>query len=181
MTRADLPIHVEETFAETVTRFRRTRAELVGVRERIPADQRVAGYGRDDTLVIRTFETWTHHDDIRAALGHDTVVPESTVMRAMTELAMRSLPLALSVQGLARPGRSARLVLSGPGGGEWTIPGAPGETPGTQPDVVIHASAVEWCRRFADRADPADMAIEVDGDESFARDLVAASNAFAGL
>jgi uncharacterized protein (TIGR03083 family) len=181
ITASDLAGRVGEPFAETVTRFRRTRGRLAGLREQLPADQRVAGYSRDDTLVIRAFETWTHHDDVRRALGRDAALPDAEVMRTMAELAMKSLPLALAVRGSARSGRTARLVLDGAGGGEWTIACAPGESPSPRADVVVRASVVDWCRRFADRIAPEEIVVSVEGDTELASDLVSAANAFAGL
>ena len=181
ITARDLPGRVAEPFAETVERFRSTRRELGGLYERLPAEQRVAGYGRDSTLVVRAFETWTHHDDARRALGRDVPVPEAAVMRTMAELAMKSLPLALAARGLARPGHTARFVLEGAGGGEWTIACAPGESPAREVNVVVRASVVDWCLRFADRISPDDVVVSVDGDADLGRDLVGAANAFSGL
>jgi uncharacterized protein (TIGR03083 family) len=181
ITARDLPERAGEAFAETVARFRRTRARLADLCDRLPADRRIGGYSRDSVLVVRVFETWTHHDDARRALGQDTELPEPEVMRTMAELAMKSLPLALALRGTARPGLTARLVLDGAGGGEWTIAGAPGESPSLHPDIVLRASVVDWCRRFADRIEPDALPISVDGDADVARDLVAAANAFAGL
>jgi uncharacterized protein (TIGR03083 family) len=181
ITSRDLAGRAGEPFAETVTRFRRTRGQLAGLRERLPADQRVAGYRRDDTLVIRAFETWTHHDDARRALDQEESLPAAEVMRTMAELAMKSLPLALAVRGAARPGLTARMVLAGAGGGEWNVACAPGESPSPNADIVVRASVVDWCRRFADRIEVDDFPMTVDGDVELARDLVAAANAFAGL
>ncbi len=181
ITARDLPGRVDEPFAETVERFRRTRRQLSDLSEQLPAQQRVGGYGRDSMLVVRTLETWTHHDDARRALGREPVLPAPEVMRTMAELAMKSLPLALSLRGTARPGVTVRFVLDGAGGGEWSVPGAPGETPSPRPDIVVRASVVDWCRRFADRIDADDLHLSVDGDGEVARDLVAAANAFAGL
>jgi uncharacterized protein (TIGR03083 family) len=170
-----------ESFAETVTRFRRTRAELIALGESLPADQRLGGYERDDTLVIRAFETWTHNDDLRRVLGHDNAVPEAGVMRAMAELAMQSLPLAMAVQGTAHADRTARIVLTGPGGGEWTIVCGPGDPVAGSPDVVVTASVVDFCRRFADRLTPDEVSFGTEGDAELGRELVTAANAFAGL
>jgi uncharacterized protein (TIGR03083 family) len=181
ITAETLPEHAGESFAETVTRFRRTRADLVGLADRVAPEKRLAGYTRDDTLVIRAFETWTHHDDIREALGREETLPAPAVIRAMTELSIRSLPLAMAVRGTAQSHRIARLVLTGAGGGEWTFACAPGEAAGGAPDVVIRASVVDWCRRVADRIEPDAMPIEVDGDAELAHDVVRAANAFAGL
>jgi uncharacterized protein (TIGR03083 family) len=181
ITARDLPGRVDEPFAETVARFRRTRRQLTDLWELLPAEQRVGGYGRDSMLVVRTLETWTHHDDALRALGREPVLPAPEVMRTMAELAMKSLPLALSSRGTTRPGLTVRFVLEGPGGGEWAVPGAPGEIPAQRADVVVRASVVDWCRRFSDRIEPDDLALTVDGDADVARDLVAAANAFAGL
>ena len=103
------------------------------------------------------------------------------VIRAMAELSIRSLPLAMAVRGTAQPHRIARLVLTGAGGGEWTFACGPGEPENGAADVVIRASVVDWCRRFADRLEPDAVPIEVDGDAELAKDLVRAANAFAGL
>jgi uncharacterized protein (TIGR03083 family) len=181
ITAGDLQRRVDEPFAETVTRFRRTRARLMALHDDVPVDQRIAGYRRDDTLVIRAFETWTHHDDIERALDRQVTEPDAAAMRTMAELAMKSLPLALAVRGVAHPGRSVRFVLTGPGGGEWTIPCSPDEEAAKTPDAVVRTSVADWCRRFADRVGPDELALEVEGDDGLVRDLVAAAPAFAGL
>jgi uncharacterized protein (TIGR03083 family) len=181
ITHAVLPEHVGESFATTVTRFRRTRQDLIALGDRADADQRIGGYGSGDSLVIRAFETWTHHDDIRHTLGREEAPAAPAVMRTMTELAMRSLPVAMAARGTARPDRTARFVLTGPGGGEWTLPCGPADTTGSVADVVVRMSVVDLCKRFADRIDVDDVHAEIDGDEQLARELISAANAFAGL
>ena len=181
ITAEALPAHAGEPFAETVTRFRRTRADLVGLADRSEVPERVAGYRRDDTLVIRAFETWTHHDDIRRALGREEAHPAPAVVRTMADLSMRSLPLAMASRGTSHPDRTARLVLTGAGGGEWTVACGPADAHGTVADVVLRASVVDWCRRFSDRIGPGDLVVEIDGDEALGRELINAADAFAGL
>jgi len=181
ITEHDLVGRVDEPFAETAARFRRTRRRLTDLHGRLPADQRIAGYGRDDTLVIRAFETWTHLEDSERALGRAPTRPDAAVMRTMADLAMKSLPLALAVSGMAHPGATARFVLDGAGGGEWSIACAPGEPASANADVVVRASVVDWCRRFADRIAPDELPATVDGDADLAHDLIAAANTFAGL
>jgi uncharacterized protein (TIGR03083 family) len=181
ITEAALPRVHRESFAQTHERFRETRKKLVAVGVRVPAGRRVAGYSRDDTLLIRAFETWTHHDDLRRALGRTEQVPAPTVLRAMAELAMSSLPLAASARGVAAPGRSVRIRLVGPGGGDWTVPCAPGEAPATAPDAVITASVLDWCRRVGDRIAPDELQYSVDGDAQLAADLLGAASAFAAI
>jgi hypothetical protein len=75
ITDAHAARHAGESFAETVTRFRRTRAELIELGDALAADEHLGGYWRDDLLVIRAFETWTHNDDIRRVLGRDNEAP----------------------------------------------------------------------------------------------------------
>jgi uncharacterized protein (TIGR03083 family) len=181
ITAADLPGRVDESFAESVDRFRQTRGLLGSLAERVPRGQPVAGYDRDSLLVIRAFETWTHHEDAEHALGRPATMPVPEVMRAMAELTVDTLPIALALRGTARPGVSARVVLVGPGGGEWNMPCAPGEPPSPSVEVVLRAPVGDWCRRFADRIQPSGLAISVDGDTALAADLVAAADAFAAL
>jgi uncharacterized protein (TIGR03083 family) len=171
----------DESFDESLARFRATRAELIAIGDRVEPERRLGGHGRDDTMLIRAFETWTHDDDIRRATGRDQVVPEPAAMRAMAELSMRLLPLALGIHGTPRPDRTARVVLTGPGGGEWTVTCAAGDVPHDGVDVVITASVVDWCRRFADRLPAADVPAAIDGDEALGRELLEAASVFAGL
>src|SRR5205085_2623796 len=93
-----------------------------------------------DTLVEHDLAGRTHHDDLRRALARDAALPDAEVLRTMAELAMKALPLALAATDAARPGRTARIVLDGAGGGEWIVPCAPGESPSPNPDVVVRAS-----------------------------------------
>jgi uncharacterized protein (TIGR03083 family) len=181
ITDAAMPQVHRESFAQTCARLRETRKNLIALGIRTPASRRIAGYSRDEALVIRAFETWTHHDDLRRALGKPVQVPAPAVMRAMADLATGLLPRAADVSGVAAPGRTARIRLTGPGGGDWTVACAPGEAPGPEPDVVITASVVDWCRVASDRLAPADLQYSVDGDAQLAADLVGAAGAFAGL
>ena len=102
-------------------------------------------------------------------------------MRTMAELAVHTLPLALAARGYSYAGRTARVVMSGPGGGDWTIACDGAETVGAQPDVVLRVPVVEFCRRFADRLTVDDVPFEAEGDADLGRALVDAAPAFAGL
>jgi hypothetical protein len=102
----------------------------------------------------------------------------------MSALASRILPLALALAGRQRPGKTARLALTGPGGGEWLVPMGVGDdvtgSPLT-PDVTVTADVVDWCRLVGDRMTPEAMRVRIDGDEQLGRDLVAAAPALATL
>jgi len=180
MTRARLPEIGDWTFEEVRERARRARAALLAVGER-PADTRVGGYSLTSALVIRAFETWTHCHDVALASGKPEVEVQAPVMRTMAELAVQTLPLALAARGYSYPGRTAQVVMTGPGGGDWMIACDATETPGPIPDVVLRVPVVEFCRRFADRLTVDDVPFEADGDADLGRALVDAAPAFAGL
>ena len=82
--------------------------------------------------------------------------------------------------GRSRPGRTARLVLTGDGGGEWLIAMGGGEA-ATTPDVTLTTGVVDWCRLVGERIAPDDLDYSVDGDPGLAEDLLVAASAFATL
>jgi uncharacterized protein (TIGR03083 family) len=181
MTEAQLPDIADWSFARILDRYRQAREALVELDAQLPAETRMGGYSLKSVLVIRAFETWTHYHDIAAVLGREEEPASASVMRTMAELAVQTLPLALSAKGYEFPGRTARVVLTGPGGGDWTIACTVSETAGTVPDVVLRAPVIEFCRRFADRLVVDDVPFEVVGDAELGRALVDAAPAFAGL
>jgi uncharacterized protein (TIGR03083 family) len=146
---------------------------------------------RHDALVVRAFEMWVHAEDLRRVGGMPAQAPEPRHLSLMTDLAGRGLGLSLALVGRQRPHRTARLVLTGPGGGEWLV--AMGDAPGDGPDhgygddappevdVTVVADAVDWCRLVGDRLAAADISVEVLGDPSLAEDLLAAAPALATL
>ena len=136
--------------------------------------------GRDSLLVTRAFETWTHADDIRRALGRDLEPPPAPTLQRMADLSITSMPAALEVAGRAHPDRTGRVVLTGAGGGDWLIPLGFGEV-GEAPDVVLTADVVDWCRVVSERMAPGALPRTVEGDPALADDLAAAASAFATL
>jgi len=134
---------------------------------------------RHDALVVRAFETWVHTEDLGRVGGLPARVPAPEHLALMTDLAGRSLGLSLALAGRERPGRTARLVLTGPGGGEWLVEMGGGD-PGSV-DVTIVADAVEWCRLVGDRIASDDLEVEIEGDAALAGDLIASANALATL
>jgi uncharacterized protein (TIGR03083 family) len=149
-----------------------------------PPDTSVHVFGitvsRDSLLVTRAFETWTHADDLLRVLGRDLEPPPPSTLRRMADLSVTSMPAALEVVGRARPGKTARIVLTGDGGGDWLIPFGLAEV-GETPDVVFTADVVDWCRCVSERLAPEALPREVEGDPALADDLAAASSAFATL
>ncbi|MDQ1534229.1 MAG: hypothetical protein QOF28_1990, partial [Actinomycetota bacterium] len=99
----------------------------------------------DLVLLVRAFETWTHTDDIRRSLDRALDMPSASALRTMAEGSMTMVPSALHKSGLSRPGRTARIVLTGPGGGDWNVPMEVGAEVG-EPDVTLTLPIVHWCR-----------------------------------
>jgi uncharacterized protein (TIGR03083 family) len=181
VTRAELPATAGWSFEQVRERYRRARAALIDLDAQFAGDSRVGGYRLSSVLVIRAFETWTHGHDIALATGHAEAPAEPPVLRTMADLAVATLPLALAARGYSYPGRTARVVLGGAGGGDWTIACDGAGAPGSTPDVVLRAPVVEFCRRFADRLTVDEVPFEVDGDADLGRALLDAAPAFAGL
>lgn len=138
------------------------------------------GLTRDDTLLVRSFEAWVHTDDLRRAAGLPGAPPEVRHLSLMSDLARRILPLALAIAGCEHDGKTARLVLTGPGGGDWLVPMGAGVA-AVAADVTVTADVVDWCHLVGDRVTPDALPVAVDGDEALARDLVAAAPALATL
>jgi uncharacterized protein (TIGR03083 family) len=182
-TYALLPRFVDRDLDDAVHLWRESveanRAWAVANPDRT-AVWRGLGLTRDDTLLVRSFESWIHADDLRRAAGQAVSPPEARHLALMSDLAGRILPLALAVAGRSHDGKTARLVLTGAGGGEWMVPMGDGEAAAV-PDVTVTADVVEWCRLVGDRIDPAGFRHAVQGDASLGRDLVAAAPALATL
>lgn len=102
---------------------------------------------------------------------------------------MRTLGAALSLSGRAHPGRVARVVLTGLGGGTWTVPLAWGEPADAdadadtdlEPDLELRVDVVAWCRVASERLEPEALAVEAQGDGSLVADLLVAASVFATL
>jgi uncharacterized protein (TIGR03083 family) len=134
----------------------------------------------DLAVLVSAFEIWTHTDDIRRAIGRPLGTPSAAALHTMAAGSMTMVPAALAASGRERAGRTARIELTGPGGGTWTVPMQVGGAVG-EPDVAITLSAVEWCRRFSERLEADELDVEVHGDRRLADDLVSAAPVFARL
>jgi uncharacterized protein (TIGR03083 family) len=135
---------------------------------------------RDDAIVVRAFETWIHTDDLRRVAGVNLVPPAPRHLSVMSDLAARILPLTLQLSDRVRQGKTARLVLTGEGGGDWLVAMGDGAL-GVAPDVTLTADVVDWCRLVGDRVGQGEFVYVVDGDAALADDLVAAAPALATL
>ena len=130
-----------------------------------------------NVFVLRAFELWTHHDDIRRSLGRPLTEPPAADLRLMSSLAVRSTPLGLILAGRNHVDRSVRVVLTGDGGGTWVV--GYGANPPAEPDTTFLVDAVDFCRMAAHRLTIDELAIDVDGDRDFANDVCAGARVFA--
>ncbi|HEY6277041.1 MAG TPA: maleylpyruvate isomerase family mycothiol-dependent enzyme [Streptosporangiaceae bacterium] len=126
-------------------------------------------------LVVRTFELWTHENDIRQVAGLPPSVPDPAALSLMTQLAATSLPLAAQRTGLPGP-TDLRLVLTGPGGGSWDVAIGGDAAPAA---ITIVADAAGFCRLVANRAVPADLDLHTTGDPGRVAGLLAAASVLA--
>ncbi len=125
--------------------------------------------------VIHAFETWVHAEDIRQATGRESEAPTPADLESMSRLAAELLGGAMSSSPTAR-GRTARLVLTGAGGGDLSVPRG---DPARHPDVTLTAEVVTFCRLIGGRLRPADFPHRIDGDRELARELVETAASFA--
>jgi len=129
-------------------------------------------------LVVRSFEMWIHDEDIRRATGRPLAAPDASRLTLMTHLAVAALPRALSLAGREQPGRTARIVLTGPGGGTWQT-ALDGAGTVASPDVRIVADATAFCRLVGNRLEPTAVGAIIAGDETLGLDLLVGASALA--
>jgi uncharacterized protein (TIGR03083 family) len=147
-------------------------------------DRRVDFHGIDLSLrsVIGAyvFETWTHSDDVRRALGRPLEAPGPGRMRSLCDQAVAALPLGLLIAGIDREDDAITVVLTGPGGGTWHQSLRRGEPDPTDPPAtVLVADAADFCRLAAQRLAPEAIPHHVRGDEDLVRDVLLGAQVFA--
>jgi uncharacterized protein (TIGR03083 family) len=137
----------------------------------------------DSFLVARSFELWTHEEDIRRATGRELVDPDAETLSRMTALATALLPAGIALADPDRGDVRARLVLSGPGGGTWDVPlqgrAVVRAKPGQHCDSHVVVDAAAFCRVAANRADLARSGAIVSCGISVAETLFAGAAALA--
>lgn len=137
---------------------------------------------RDNVLVARAFENWIHRDDLRRASGGTTEAPPPAELSEMSDVSLRTMPMALLASGHARPGKVARVVLTGGGGGDWLVAMGGGDVaPDAVPDVTVTADVVDWCLLVGERLAADALDVVVEGDRALADDLLVSATAFATL
>jgi uncharacterized protein (TIGR03083 family) len=129
-------------------------------------------------LVVRTFELWTHSDDIRRGMGRRLSGLDGARLALMSAQLMEVLGLGMALSGTPRSGRTARIVLTGPGDGQFDVALGPEEQAG-DPDIILTTRAVDLCRLAANRLPFADLEADVAGDRTLLEPLLVGATAFA--
>jgi uncharacterized protein (TIGR03083 family) len=136
-------------------------------------ETRIAGL-----CVLRAFELWTHFEDVCRATGRPLPDPDARFMRTLSRQATSAIPFGLAALGRAANGRTARIVLTGPGGGTFVQPLGLGETAGPE-DVTVVADVVSFCRLAAQRLRPDEVGADIEGDAELGREVLAGAAVFA--
>lgn len=152
------------------------RDVAVAVRARPSGD--VDAYGLpldvDGLLVLRTFELWTHQQDLSGAVP----ATDPARLALMASRLADVLPLGMAVRGTTQPGRSARLVVTGVAPGCFDLALDPAAEPG-EPDVTIVVDVVDVCRLAARRLDLRSLTVVYEGDAELGRAVLTAADTFA--
>jgi uncharacterized protein (TIGR03083 family) len=127
-------------------------------------------FSRDSLLIARSFEVWTHADDIRRATGEPVVAPGAADLRTMSAASVRSLELLVPFTAKLNTMPGARVVLTGEGGGTFDLGSGPR-------DVTLVADVVDYCRLVARRGTAAELLSAVEGDFGLAEMIVTAAQA----
>ena len=129
-------------------------------------------------LVVRVFELWTHTEDTCRATHRTPPALDAARLHLMTNAAVAAIPLGLLLAGIDGGTRTARIVLTGPGGGVWhqslQFRGEAGE-----PEVTIVADAIDFCRLASQRIAPDQLQADVDGSIDLAVDVLRGASVFA--
>jgi uncharacterized protein (TIGR03083 family) len=177
----------------------RAVAELEAAAEAIDTELAVRGEARLDepidwwggraatrvAVLVRAFETWTHADDIRRAIGVAMMVPPPASLLTMTDTGCGLVPSMLAVRGASHPGRLVRFRFTDLGNTAWDVDlgGVGGVRPAgddaVDAEIVTDATAV--CRAISARLDPRELTYVVVGDEQLASDVIDALPALAVL
>ena len=121
----------------------------------------------------RIIEWWLHGEDLREGTGQQAN-PQHWPVHLTCDLGVRMLPYSLGQAGLAFPGASVQVDLSGMGAGSWHWSLSAGESPGQdeKPDAWIEGRALAFAL-VAGRRNPAEAYLDdgnlvIGGDEELA-------------
>jgi uncharacterized protein (TIGR03083 family) len=122
-----------------------------------------------DLLVSRAFETWIHARDIALVTHKQLPPPPAAHLHTIADFAARLLPHAAECRRVVRPGNVVRLVLSGAGGGIWSLPLS---EPDLGVTVEMTMDVTEFCLLMGGRREPRAVDVMIRGDVELGYDLL---------
>lgn len=122
-------------------------------------------------MVVRSFELWTHADDVRVATGHAPQPPEPAELKTMSTASVNAVPFLTGNRN--DPPTPTRVVLTGPGGGTYDLWG-----PEPHRNLLV-IDVVDYCRVVAGRAQPASVVVTQEGDHDLLSDILWSSRVIA--
>jgi uncharacterized protein (TIGR03083 family) len=157
--------------------------DLVAVTAELGPDHPVTYHDLEGTvggmLLIRSFEVWTHDDDIRRAVGLPLNVLDDARLALMSSTLMGVLPYGLVRAGTAQPGRTVRFDLTGSGGGRSYVASLSPDDVAGEPDLVVETTALDLCRLASNRLAIDEIDVRIEGDRSLLRPVLVGAGAFA--
>jgi uncharacterized protein (TIGR03083 family) len=161
----------------------------ITVRGEARLDERINWWGGRATtgvaVLVRAFETWTHADDIRRAIGTGMVDPPPASLLTLAHTACGFVPAMLAARGSFHPGRLVRFRFTDLDDAAWDVDlatvGSVRPAGGDAVDAEIVTTAAAACRCMSARLDPCELVYDVDGDLQLAKDVIDAFPALAVL
>ncbi|MEU5876668.1 TIGR03084 family metal-binding protein [Spirillospora sp. NPDC047279] len=144
-----------------LARWRAGRAALAEALTQVPAGARLPWFGPPmgvaSMATARLMETWAHGQDVADALG---VRREPTHrLRHVAHIGVRTRDFSYANRGLTPPEETFRVVLSAPGGDEWTWgPDDAGQ--------AVRGPALDFCLLVTQRRHRADLALTAEGADA---------------
>jgi uncharacterized protein (TIGR03083 family) len=185
MTEAAIRAAVKADFDTTVARWLEVSSAVCAHVASLDAEQlakRVKFHMLETrvstALVVRVFEVWTHIEDLCRTLRRDPPALDGGRLHLMTRTAVRAIPLGMLLGGIDGGAHTARLVLTGQGGGVWNQALQLGADAG-DPSITIVTDALQFCRLAAQRIAPEDLDAEVDGPADLAITVLRGASVFA--
>jgi uncharacterized protein (TIGR03084 family) len=181
-----------DPFRTVVTEWGRAATLLLSRASAIPPEEWttrrvtwVAGeMGASYLIQSRVMEWWVHGEDLGAGADLPPRI-EHPPIYCVNDLAVRTIPYALSLAGLSFPGKSVRVELEAAGGGSWHWGLAPRERPDPdrRPDAIIEGRGSSFARVAARRAPYEqflfDGTLQTSGDDELAETVLRHLRAFA--
>ena len=180
VTAASIEAASHEAAAETRARWRQGADSFIALGHTRSVQETLPTHGLAVTtggaFLLRTFEVWTHTEDICRAVGRRLSPPDADRLELMSSALCDVLVAGMHLSGVARDEGQVTIRLTGSGGGVYSHRLGPDDG---GPEVVITADVVDTCRLASRRLRPDDLEATITGDSALAADVFVGLAAFA--